>query len=60
MKTVCGLDVHKSSIFCCILNETSEKILEQRFGTLTPDLLNLREVLLVFCFFFDNQIVNCF
>jgi len=46
MEKACGLDVHKSSIFCCILNESGEKILEQRFGTLTPDLLNLREVLL--------------
>ena len=49
MEKVCGLDVHKSSIFCCILDENGEKILEQRFGTLTPDLLNLREVLLTHC-----------
>jgi hypothetical protein len=46
MEKVCGLYVHKSSIFCCILDENGEKILEQCFGTLTPDLLSLREVLL--------------
>jgi transposase len=38
MDKVCGLDVHKDSVFACILDEKGEKILEERYGTLTPDL----------------------
>jgi len=45
MDKVCGLDVHKDSVFACILNEQGEKILEERYGTLTPDLDKLRDVL---------------
>ncbi|KAA6324182.1 hypothetical protein EZS27_026461 [termite gut metagenome] len=36
MDKVCGLDVHKDSVFACILDETGGKIREERFGTLTP------------------------
>jgi transposase len=45
MKRVSGLDVHKDSVYLCILQEKGEKI-EEKFGTLTPDLLRLRETLL--------------
>jgi transposase len=45
MDKVCGLDVHKDSVFACILDEKGEKILEERFSTLTPDLDKLRDVL---------------
>ena len=45
MDKVCGLDVHKDSVFACILNEKGEKILEERYGTLTPDLDKLRDTL---------------
>jgi len=45
MEKVCGLDVHKDSVFACILSEKGEKILESRYGTLTPELDKLREVL---------------
>ena len=45
MNKVCGLDVHKDSVFACILDEKGEKILEERFGTLTPDLDKLRDTL---------------
>ena len=38
MKQVCGLDVHKDSIFLCIVNEHSEVAHEEKFGVLTPDL----------------------
>jgi len=38
MDKSCGLDVHKDSVFVCILDEKSEKILEERYGTLRPDL----------------------
>lgn len=44
MNRVCGLDVHKDSVFMCILAENGEKI-EEVFGTLTPDLDRLRDVL---------------
>jgi transposase len=46
MNTYCGLDVHKGSVFACIIDEKREKIFEKRFGTLTPDLQELRDVLL--------------
>jgi len=45
MEKVCGLDVHKDSVFACILDEKSEKILEKRYGTLTPELTALRDML---------------
>jgi transposase len=45
MDKVCGLDVHKDSIFACVLDEKGEKILEERYGTLTPDLVKLRDAL---------------
>jgi hypothetical protein len=37
----CGLDVHKDSIFACILDSHGEKVFEQRFGTLTSELNKL-------------------
>ncbi len=40
MRTVAGLDVHKDSVFLCILQENGEKI-EKKYGVLTPDLANL-------------------
>ena len=40
MRAVCGLDVHKDSVFLCILCETGE-IIEKVFGVLTHQ---LREV----------------
>ncbi len=49
MDKVCGLDVHKDSVFACILDENGEKIFEDRFGTLTPDLDRLRDVLVEHC-----------
>ncbi|HOV84644.1 MAG TPA: hypothetical protein PLE52_07570 [Paludibacteraceae bacterium] len=42
MEKVCALDVHKNSIFACILDEEGKKILEKRYGTLTPNLIALR------------------
>lgn len=44
MERFCGLDVHKDSIFMCILKESGEKV-EEVFGTLTPDLEQLRDTL---------------
>ena len=44
MEKFCGLDVHKDSVFMCILSENNEKY-EEIFGTLTPDLERLRDTL---------------
>jgi transposase len=46
MDKACGLDVHKDSVFACILDEQGKKIFEKRFGTLTPDLDKLRDTLI--------------
>jgi transposase len=44
MDKVCGLDVHKDSVFMCILTEKGERT-EAVFGTTTPELDRLRDVL---------------
>jgi transposase len=44
MRQVCGLDVHKDSVFACILNENGV-IFQEKFGVLTPDLEQLASVL---------------
>ena len=40
MRQVCGLDVHKDSVFMCILNENGV-VFQEKFGVLTPDLEKL-------------------
>lgn len=45
MRVVCGLDVHKDSVFVCMLNEEGEKF-ETKFGVLTPELEELHHLLL--------------
>ena len=45
MDKSCGLDVHKDSVFACILDAQGKKVFEQRFGTLTSDLTKLRDTL---------------
>lgn len=44
MKVVCGLDVHKDSVFCCILCANGEKI-QHKFGVLTEELVTLRDIM---------------
>ena len=44
MRTVCGLDVHKDSVFLCILCETGE-IVERVFGVLTFQLRDMRRLM---------------
>jgi len=46
MDRCCGLDVHKDSVFACILDSQGEKVFEQRFGTLTSELSKLRDLLI--------------
>ncbi|WAC13031.1 IS110 family transposase [Dyadobacter pollutisoli] len=44
MEGFCGLDVHKDSVFMCILTDSGEKF-EGVFGTLTLELERLRQML---------------
>ena len=44
MRQVCGLDIHKDSVFVCILNETGI-VFQEKFGVLTPELEHLASVL---------------
>ena len=41
MRSVCGLDVHKDSVYLCILNEDGE-LIEKVFGVLTFQLQQMR------------------
>ncbi|MDE5876612.1 MAG: IS110 family transposase [Muribaculaceae bacterium] len=43
-RTVCGLDVHKDSVFCCILCRDGRKI-QHKFGVLTEELITLRDLM---------------
>lgn len=45
MRTVCGLDVHKDSVFACIVSAQGEKK-EKKYDVLTPCLEELRDDLL--------------
>ena len=44
MRQVCGLDVHKDSVFACIVNENGV-VFHEKFGVLTPELERLASVL---------------
>ena len=45
MRIVCGLDVHKDSVYLCILSSTGE-IVEKVFGVLTFELAKMRDLML--------------
>ena len=47
MRVVCGLDVHKDSIYLCILSSTGE-IFEKVFGVLTTQLEEMRDLMLTY------------
>ena len=47
MRIVCGLDVHKDSIFLCILSSTGE-IFEKKYGVLTNQLEEMRDLMLMY------------
>lgn len=47
MRIVCGLDVHKDSIYLCILSSTGE-IFEKVFGVLTTQLEEMRDLMLTY------------
>lgn len=40
MRQVCGLDVHKDTIFACIMNDSGVTF-QEKFGTLTSELNRL-------------------
>lgn len=44
MRQVCGLDIHKDSIFVCILNENGV-VFQEKYGVLTTELEQLLSVL---------------
>ena len=44
MKTVCGLDVHKDSVFCRIMHADGSKI-QHKFGVLTEELQTMRTLM---------------
>lgn len=48
MKTVCGLDIHKSMILMCIMKGNGEKIIGE-FSTLTVDIESMRDLMLEQC-----------
>ena len=45
IKAVCGLDVHKDSVYLCILSEFGE-LIEKVFGVLTYQLEEMRDLML--------------
>lgn len=44
MRTVCGLDIHKDSIFMCILDDQGKKV-EEKFGVSTREISKLSQTL---------------
>ena len=51
MKQVCGLDVHKDSVFVCILNENGV-VFQEKYGVLTPELEQMLAKMLEYRIFF--------
>ena len=47
MRIVCGLDVHKDSIFLCIMSSMGE-IIEKKYGVLTNQLEEMRDLMLMY------------
>ena len=45
MKSVCGLDVHRDSVYLCILSEFGD-LIEKVFGVLTYQLEEMRDLML--------------
>ncbi len=44
MRQVCGLDIHKDSVFVCILNENGV-VFQEKCGVLTTDLEQMLEIM---------------
>lgn len=44
MRTVCGLDIHKDSIFMCILDDQGKKV-EEKFGVSTREIRRMASIM---------------
>lgn len=47
-KIVAGLDVHKDTIFLCIMGKDEAIIFQKTYGTLTPDLYRMRDDMVMY------------
>ncbi|MCH5217579.1 MAG: IS110 family transposase, partial [Muribaculaceae bacterium] len=47
-RVVAGLDVHKDSVYLCIMEESSQIILEKKYGTLIPELRQMRDDMVMY------------
>lgn len=45
-RTVAGLDVHKDSVYLCIMGHDGAIIFQKTYGVLTPELRRMREDML--------------
>lgn len=45
-RTVAGLDVHKDSVYLCIMEQGGEIIFQKTYGVLTPELRQMRDEML--------------
>lgn len=46
-RTVAGLDVHKDSIYLCIMGYNESVIFQKTYGVLTPELRQMRDACFV-------------
>ena len=47
-RVVAGLDVHKDSVYLCIMEQSGQIILEKTYGTLTPELRQMRDDMVMY------------
>ena len=47
-RVVAGLDVHKDSVYLCIMEESGQIILEKKYGTLIPELRQMRDDMVMY------------
>lgn len=45
-RTVSGLDVHKDSVYLCIMDHDEKIIFQKAYGVLTPELRQMRDDML--------------
>lgn len=47
-RVVAGLDVHKDSVYLCIMDSSCHIIFEKKYGTLIPDLRKMRDDMIMY------------
>lgn len=47
-RIVAGLDVHKDSVFLCIMDNSGQIIFERKYGTLIPELRQMRDDMVMY------------